>query len=126
MSYRLDAYKTRMNAAFDGAEARLDMAEDLARQTQELRVDGVALGGRVRVTVDGIGQMVDLRFGEIADLDGPQLSGAVLEAHGQAKRRLSFHVERVAHEVYGSDAAAAGIITNSYREQFGYEEEPAR
>lgn len=77
MSYRLDAYRTRMQAAFDGAEIRLDQAESLANQTQALRVEGE--------------------------------SG-----------------DRLAEAVYGEDAGAASVITNSYREQFGYEEDPAR
>ena len=123
MSSRLDAYLAAMNESFDAAEARLDQAEALASTTAQMRVQGESTDRLVTVTVDGNGQMVDVHFGEeFARLDPAQLAHGVLEAHSQAKRRLSFEVEQAARDIYGPDVAAAAAITGSYRSTFGYEE----
>lgn len=123
MSSRLDAYLAAMNDSFDAAEARIDQAAALASTTAEMRVQGESTDRLVTVTVDGNGQMVDLQFAdEFTRLDAGRLAHGVLEAHAQAKRRLSFEVEQAAREIYGPDVAAAAAITGSYRSTFGYEE----
>jgi DNA-binding protein YbaB len=112
-----------MNETFDAAEARLDQAEKLASTTAQMRVAGESTDGITTVVVDGNGQMVDLRFeDQFTRLDAGQLAHGVLEAHAQAKRRLSFDVEQAAREIYGPDVAAAASIVQSYRTTFGYEE----
>lgn len=124
MSARLDAVLATINERFDAAEARIDRAERLARETELLRAVGESADQLVTVTVDGVGQMVDVRFaGDFHRAEGGRLAVDVLEAHAQAKRRLSFHVEEVARSVYGADVAAAAPMIDSYRRQFGYEEE---
>ncbi|RYC11138.1 YbaB/EbfC family nucleoid-associated protein [Nocardioides zhouii] len=123
MSTRLDAYLAAMNESFDAAEARIDQAEALASTTAQMRVQGESTDRLVTVTVDGNGQMVDLHLDDqFTRLDAGQLAHGVLEAHAQAKRRLSFEVEQAAREIYGGDVAAAAAITGSYRSTFGYEE----
>lgn len=123
MGTRLDTYLAAMNETFDAAEARIDQAQALATTTEQMRVEGESTDRMVTVTVDGNGQMVDLRFDDqFARLDAGQLAHGVLEAHSQAKRRLSFEVEQAAREIYGPDVAAAAAITGSYRSTFGYEE----
>lgn len=123
MSSRLDAYLAAMNQSFDAAEARLDQAQALATTTEQMRVEGESTDRVVTVVVDGTGQMVDLRFDDsFTRYDAGQLAHGVLEAHAQAKRRLSFAVEQAAREIYGPDVAAASTITQSYRSTFGYEE----
>lgn len=123
VSTRLDAYLAAMNESFDAAEARLDQAAALASTTAQLRVTGESTDRLVTVEVDGNGQMVDLRFDEqFTRLDAGQLAHGVLEAHSQAKRRLSFAVEQAARDIYGQNVAAAAAITDSYRRTFGYEE----
>ena len=123
MSSRLDAYLAAMNETFDAAEARIDQAQALATTTEQMRVEGESTDRLVTVTVDGIGQMVDLHFDDqISRLDPGQLAHGVLEAHAQAKRRLSFAVEQAARDIYGADVAAASTVTQSYRGTFGYEE----
>ncbi|MBC2932206.1 YbaB/EbfC family nucleoid-associated protein [Nocardioides sp. zg-1228] len=123
MSSRLDAYLAAMNESFDAAEARLDQAQALAATTERMRVEGESTDRVVTVVVDGNGQMVDLRFDDsFAGQEPARLAHSVLEAHSQAKRRLSFEVEQAAREIYGPDVAAASTITQSYRNTFGYEE----
>ncbi|KRE94246.1 hypothetical protein ASG76_12785 [Nocardioides sp. Soil774] len=123
MSSRLDAYLAAMNESFDAAESRLDQARALATTTEQMRVEGESTDRVVTVVVDGNGQMVDLRLDDsFARLDAGQLAHGVLEAHAQAKRRLSFAVEQAARDIYGPDVAAASTITQSYRSTFGYEE----
>lgn len=125
MSTRLDAYLAAMNESFDAAEARIDQAQALAATTAQMRIDGESTDRVVVVTVDGNGQMVDVRFDDqFARLDAGRLAHGVLEAHAQAKRRLSFEVDQAAREIYGPDVAAAAAITDSYRSAFGYEENP--
>ena len=123
MSSRLDAYLAAMNESFDAAESRLDQARALATTTEQMRVEGESTDRVVTAVVDGNGQMVDLRLDDsFARLDAGQLAHGVLEAHAQAKRRLSFAVEQAARDIYGPDVAAASTITQSYRSTFGYEE----
>lgn len=123
MSSRLDAYLAAMNESFDAAETRIDQAQALATTTAQMRVEGESTDRVVTVVVDGNGQMVDLRFDDsFARHDAGRLAHSVLEAHAQAKRRLSFEVEEAAREIYGPDVAAASTITQSYRSTFGYEE----
>lgn len=123
MSTRLDAYLAAMNETFDAAEARIDQAQALAATTAQLRVAGESTDHVVTVEVDGNGQMVDLGFAdEFVRLDARRLAHGVLEAHSQAKRRLSFAVEQAARDIYGPDVAAAAAITDSYRSAFGFEE----
>ena len=123
MSSLLDAYLAAMNESFDAAEARLDQAQALASTTAQMRVQGESTDRVATVTVDGNGQMVDLHLtDDVARLDPGQIAHGVLEAHAQAKRRLSFEVEQAARDIYGPDVAAAAAITGSYRSTFGYEE----
>ena len=127
---RLDAVLASLGARADEAERRLDAAERMARETQALRVRGESGDRLVEATVDGVGQLVDLRFEGLDRLDrlsgdgaAERLRAAVLEALRHAQQRLATEVERIGEAVYGEGSAAADTIAGSYRDRYGQEEQ---
>lgn len=121
---RLDAVLSQIDERSDAALARIDRTAQFARESEQLRVEGESSDRVVTVVVDGVGQMVDIRFGR--DLDratAQQLSASVLEAHAQAKRRLSFEVEQLGKQICGEGSPTVQMVSESYRDRFGYEEE---
>lgn len=127
---RLDAVLASLGARADEAERRLEAAERMARETQALRVRGESGDRLVEATVDGVGQLVDLRFEGLDRLDrlsgdgaAERLRAAVLEALRHAQQRLATEVERIGEAVYGEGSAAADTIARSYRDRYGQEEQ---
>lgn len=120
---RLEAVLATIRAQADEAERTIDKSQQLATETERLRVRGESTGGDVRVTVDGVGQLVDLEFvTSPASTDPLQLSARVLEASRTAKARLTNEVARLGEEILGPDSATAASIVQSYTATFGREE----
>jgi DNA-binding protein YbaB len=120
---RLEAVLAMHGQKVDEANAQLDKAARFAAESERLRVPGDAAEGAVTVVVDGTGQPVDVRFArDVHRLAPDALGSAVLEALAQAKRRLSFRIEQLGHDIYGAGSPTADMFTRSYRDQFGYEE----
>ncbi len=121
---RLDGVLAMIRNQAEAAERRIDDSQRLAAQTGALRVEGESTNGEVTVTVDGVGQMVDIVFrADLRDLDPGLLSARVLEAHRRAKGRLTNEVTRLSKEIMGPDSAAAATISRSYADTFGRADE---
>lgn len=102
------------------AEEQLAAAERLATATDRLRVTGHSGDGSVEVTVDGVGQLVDVAFrGRLGDTTPHALRAAVLRAHGRAREALTAQVGRLAEEAYGPGSPAAAAITSAYTRVHG-------
>ena len=120
---RLDAVLATIREQAEAAERTIDKSQQLARETERLRVSAESARHEVRVTVDGVGQMVDVEFlTSLHSLDPRELSGWVLQAHRTAKARLTDEVARLGEEILGRDSAAAATIVDSYASTFGREE----
>ncbi len=123
MSSRLDAMLAQIDAQADASLAKLDQAEQFARRSEALTVEGESPDGRAVVTVNGTAHPVAVRFSDdVHQLSPGELGSAVMSALGQAQRRLSFRIEELGAEVYGPDSGTARTYADAYREQYGYEE----
>lgn len=124
MSSRLEAMLADIDAQADASLKKLDQTAEFAQRTESLTVDGESLQREVVVTVNGTGHAINVRFEAGFDrLSAAELSAAVMAAHGQAQRRLSFRVEQLGDEIYGPGSAMAASYAQAYRQQYGYEEE---
>ena len=124
MSSRLEAMLAEIDAQADASLKKLDQTAEFAQRTETLAVDGESPDRSVTVTVNGTGHAIDVRFAAgFERLGAGELGAAVMAAHGQAQRRLSFHVEQLGEEIYGPDSPMANSYAQAYRDQYGYEEE---
>lgn len=113
-----------IDAQADASLRKLDQTAEFAERTERLAVDGESADRTVTVTVNGTGHAIDVRFAAGFDrLGAGELGAAVMEAHGQAQRRLSFRVEELGDEIYGPGSPMAASYAQAYRDQYGYEEE---
>lgn len=120
---RLEAVLAQIDAQADASQTKLDQAEEFATRSQRLAVEGVSRDELARVTVDGTGQVQAIVIDdEVRRLDGSVIAADVMEALGQAQRRLSFRVEQLGTEIYGEGSASVEAFSRSYRDRFGYEE----
>jgi len=125
---RLEAVLTMINEQTSAANQQIDKAEQFASRTESLRVVGESRDHLAQVTVDGVGQMVDLAFGDgFARASADEVRTAVLTAHVQAKQKLTNRVREIGTEIYGSGSSAVDLVADSYESRYGsYDEEEDR
>jgi DNA-binding protein YbaB len=124
---RLEAVLATIDAQADAAQTRLDQAESFAQRSQALSVSGTSSDEVATVTVDGTGQVTDVRLSDdFARFGSAEVAADVMEALRQAQRRLSFHVEQLGVEIYGPGSPSVDAFTQAYRDKFGYEEDDQR
>lgn len=123
---RLEAVLASIDSQAESAHKKLDQAQEFADRSQYLEVAGSSGDEIVTATVDGTGQVVAFDISDdVRSLDGAQVAASVMEAMGQAQRRLSFRVEQLGTEIYGEGSPSVETFTRAYRDKFGYEEEDA-
>jgi DNA-binding protein YbaB len=121
---RLEAVLATIREQAEQAERQIDKSQQLASETARLRVSAESAPKEVRVTVDGIGQMVDIEFlAPLHSLEPDLLRTRVLEAHRTAKARLTNVVARLSEDILGPNSASAATIVSGYEQNFGREEE---
>lgn len=117
---RLEAVLAMIGEKTDAANAQLDKAEEYGARTTGLRVVGESPDRLATVTVDEVGQMVDLDFGDrFATASAEELRTAILAAQTQAKQRLTNRIREIGEEVYGPDSAAVAVVADSYESRYG-------
>ncbi|WP_433205087.1 YbaB/EbfC family nucleoid-associated protein [Nocardia sp. CA-107356] len=82
--------KAEMVAALEGLSSQMRTIARIQQQRAELTAVGTARNGRVRVTVNADGALIETRFGDdIDDLDYGEIAKAVTEAAQQAMAEVS-------------------------------------
>jgi len=121
---RLEAVLATIDAQADSALTKLDQAQQFATRSEHLSVEGASNDEVAKVTVDGTGQIQAIVIeDDVRHLSGAQIAADVLEALGQAQRRLSYHVEQLGTEVYGAGSPSVQAFSQAYRDRYGYEED---
>jgi DNA-binding protein YbaB len=121
---RLEAVLATIDAQADTALTKLDQAEQFATRSEHLAVEGVSSDEIAKVVVDGTGQVQAITIDDdVRHLTGAQIAGDVMEALGQAQRRLSYHVEQLGTEIYGAGSPSVEAFAQAYRDRYGYEED---
>ncbi len=121
---RLEAVLATIDAQANASLEKLNQAEAFAQRSENLSVEGSSRDEVATVCVDGTGQVTSIAL--VEDLSrhrGSAVAAAVLEALGQAQRRLSFRVEELGKEIYGEDSPSVSAFSQAYRDKFGYEED---
>ncbi|WP_121257483.1 YbaB/EbfC family nucleoid-associated protein [Nocardioides ferulae] len=117
---RIEAVLATIGEQAARAEERLAAAERFAGATERLRVPGRSADDAVQVTVDGVGQLVDVDFRGRLEASTPgSLRRSVLQAHRRARQALTAEVSRLARDAYGSDSPSAETITAAYARAHG-------
>lgn len=122
---RLDAVLSMIQEQANTANRQIDTAEEFASRTEGLRVTGESPDRLATVTVDGVGQMVDLDFGaEFPGASADRLRAAILAAHVQAKQKLTNRISEIGTELYGEGSPTVRMFAESYERRYGsYDEE---
>ena len=107
----------------DAEAAPATVAADVGEERADAVYGGVLSDsgdGSVEVTVDGVGQLVDVAFrGRLGDTTPHALRAAVLRAHGRAREALTAQVGRLAEEAYGPGSPAGAAIPSAYTRVHG-------
>lgn len=100
-------------------------AEELRRAVESVTVIGSNKDSSVRVKINHLGNLEDIKFTDAAMRLGPDgLRTAINNGIAAAQRQLSDKIARAAEGVLGEDAEMSAWITGDYVRQYG-QPEPA-